>query len=280
MSLQAPSPNNAMFQRPPEKMGENKLIKFGETKLRSPSPGRNATVVRNGPERKVSAPPSMNYSPLPFNVNGSSDMQNFQGLLEHEEADFVDQVKKSKAFIQKVIKDKEELGMLVANHTSKIKKLEVERMDYQKRIIEAEREKRDFNDKLEHERQNSLQALQRIEQQKQEYEKLHQESSQIARERNEAVSRLNLEMKELEKLEKERKEMMHKIDDLSKEQNQKQASVDMSKNVGDLNMKLKMEIGALRSENEGLLKKNEDIRNEVSQLDNQIQVNLNKNQQK
>jgi len=271
LSLQAPSPNNTMFQRPPEKMGENKLMKFGETKLRSPSPGRNATVVRNGPERKVSAPPSMNYSPLPFNVNGSSDMQNFQGLLEHEEADFVDQVKKSKAFIQKVIKDKEELGMLVANHTSKIKKLEVERMDYQKRIIEAEREKRDFNDKLEHERQNSLQALQRIDQQKQEYEKLHQESSQIARERNEAVSRLNLEMKQLERLEKERKEMMFKIDDLSKEQNQKQTSIDMSKNVGDLNMKLKMEIGALRSENEGLLKKNEDIRSEVSELDNQIQ---------
>ena len=69
---------------------------------------------------------------------------------------------------------------------------------------------------------------------------------------------------------------MFKIDDLSKEQNQKQASMDMSKNVGDLNMKLKMEIGALRSENEGLLKKNEDIRNEVSQLDNQIQVNQNK----
>merc|ERR1711874_49684 len=138
-------------------------------------------------------------------------------------------------------------------------------------IIEAEREKRDFNDKLEHERQNSLQALQRIDQQKQEYEKLHQESSQIAREPNEAVSRLNLEMKQLERLEKERKEMMFKIDDLSKEQNQKQTSIDMSKNVGDLNMKLKMEIGALRSENEGLLKKNEDIRSEVSELDNQIQ---------
>lgn len=271
LSLQAPSPNSAMFQRPPEKMGDTKLIKFGENKLRSPSPGRNATIVRNGPERKVSAPPAMNYSPLPFNVNGSSDMQNFQGLLEHEEADFVDQVKKSKAFIQKVIKDKEELGMLVANHTSKIKKLEVERMDYQKRIIEAEREKRDFNDKLEHERQGSLQALQRIEQQKQEYEKLHQESTQIARERNEAVSRLNLEMKELEKLERDRREMMAKIDDLSKEQNQKKTSIDMSKNVGDLNMKLKMEIGALRSENEGLLKKNDDIRGEVTELDNQIQ---------
>merc|ERR1711892_1235533 len=271
LSLQAPSPNSNMFQRPPEKMVDNKLIKFGETKLRSPSPGRNATIVRNGTDRKVSAPPSMNYSPLPFNVNGSSDMKNFQGLLEHEEADFVDQVKKSKAFIQKVIKDKEELGMLVANHTGKIKKLEVERMDYQKRIIEAEREKRDFNDKLEHERQGSLQALQRIEQQKQEYEKLHQESAQIARERNEAVSRLNLEMKELERLERDRREMMAKIDDLSKEQNQKKTSIDMSKNVGDLNMKLKMEIGALRSENEGLLKKNEDVRIEAIGLDNQIQ---------
>ena len=71
-------------------------------------------------------------------------MQNFLGLLEHEEADFVDQVKKSKAFIQKIIKDKEDLGVVVANHVGKIKKLELERMDYQKRIIEAEREKRDF----------------------------------------------------------------------------------------------------------------------------------------
>ena len=41
-------------------------------------------------------------------------MQNFLGLLEHEEADFVEQVKKSKAFIQKIIKDKEDLGVVVA----------------------------------------------------------------------------------------------------------------------------------------------------------------------
>ena len=67
---------------------------------------------------------------------------------------------------------------------------------------------------------------------------------------------------------------MAKIDDLSKEQNQKKTSIDMSKNVGDLNMKLKMEIGALRSENEGLLKKNDDIRGEVTELDNQIQVKI------
>ena len=46
----------------------------------------------------------MNSSPVPFNLNGGVDMQNFLGLLEHEEADFVEQVKKSKAFIQKIIK--------------------------------------------------------------------------------------------------------------------------------------------------------------------------------
>ena len=121
----------------------------------------------------------MNPSPVPFNINGSADTQNFLGLLEHEEADFVDQVKKSKSFIQKIIKDKEELGLMVANHSSKIKKLELERMDYQKRIIEAEREKRDFDKKLENEKQSTYQAMQRLEHQKSEYDRLHQESSQI-----------------------------------------------------------------------------------------------------
>ena len=106
-------------------------------------------------------------------------MQNFLGILEHEEADFVEQVKKSKAFIQKIIKDKEDLGLMVANHAGKIKKLELERMDYQKRIIEAEREKRDFNEKLDHEKQATNQVMQRLDHQKQEYDRLHQESSQL-----------------------------------------------------------------------------------------------------
>ena len=129
-----------------------------------------------------SAPPSMmNASPVPFNINGSADMQNFLGLLEHEEADFVDQVKKSKSFIQKIIKDKEELGLMVANHSSKIKKLELERMDYQKKIIEAERDKRDFTEKLEQERQATYQTMQRFDQQKQEYDRLQAESTQIGR---------------------------------------------------------------------------------------------------
>ena len=110
-------------------------------------------------------------------------MQNFLGLLEHEETDFVDQVKKSKSFIQKIIKDKEELGLMVANHSSKIKKLELERMDYQKKIIEAERDKRDFTEKLEQERHSTNQTMQRLEFQKQEYDRLQAESSQIGESR-------------------------------------------------------------------------------------------------
>ena len=96
----------------------------------------------------------------------------------------------------------------------------------------------------------------------------------IARERNDAVSKLNLEMKNLEKLEKERRDMLGKIDVLSHEQQQRKTSLDVSKNVGDLNMKLKMEIGALRGENDGLIKKNDEIRNEIILLEDQIQVNI------
>ena len=66
--------------------------------------------------------------------------------------------------------------------------------------------------------------------------------------------------------------MMGKIDVLSQEQQQRKTSLDVSKNVGDLNMKLKMEIGALRGENEGLIKKNDDIKKEIISLEDQIQA--------
>ena len=86
-------------------MEDNKIIKFGDTRLRSPSPVRGGVSrPTNNVERKISAPAGVNYSPLPFHVNGTSDMQNFMNLLEREEVDFVDQVKKSKAFIQSVIR--------------------------------------------------------------------------------------------------------------------------------------------------------------------------------
>ena len=96
--------------------------------------------------------------------------------------------------------------------------------------------------------------------------------SVTARERNDAVSKLNLEMKNLEKLEKERRDMLVKIDELSMEQQTRKSSLDMNKNVGDLNMKLKLEIGTLKGENEGLIKKNDEIRREIGMLEDQIQV--------
>lgn len=218
----------------------------------------------------------MNYNvsnPSPFNVNGSNqDMANFMGMLESEESDFVDQVKKSKAFIQSVIKDKEELAGLVANHQAKIHKLEGERMGYQKKIIESERERRSFQEKLETEKQTGLQALRQMEAQKKEYDRLQQDVNLVTIERNDAVARLGQEMNQLEKLERDKRDMMARIDTLAQEQQQRAAGAEVGKSVGDLNMKLKMEIGALRGENEGLMKKYEDTQREISELENQIQI--------
>ena len=56
------------------------------------------------------------------------------------------------------------------------------------------------------------------------------------------------------------------------EQEQRNNSLDSGKSLGDLNMKLKLEIGALRGENEGLQKKNEEVARQVVDLENQIQV--------
>ena len=56
------------------------------------------------------------------------------------------------------------------------------------------------------------------------------------------------------------------------EQEQRNNSLEAGKSVGDLNMKLKLEIGALRGENEGLQKKNEEVARQVVDLENQIQV--------
>ena len=170
---------------------------------------------------QVSAPPVMNYSvtsPVPFNMNGSTnnDMASFMGLMEHEEADFVDQVKKSKAFIQSVIKDKEELAVMVSGHQQKIHKLEGERMEYQKKIIEAERDRRSFQEKLQAEQQSSMQALRQIEGQKREYERLQQDTNTVTKERNDAVGRLGQEMTHLEKLERDKKELLARLDNISK----------------------------------------------------------------
>ena len=281
----ATPPSSVMFKRQPEKMEDNKFSKFGEVRVRSPSPrrvtasGAPTPTLQNGPSPFPQQPgQGIIASPLPFNMNGSTqgDMQNFLSLLEREEADFVDQVKKSKSFIQNIIKDKEELGVVVGSQAGKIQKLEGERMDYQKKIIEAEREKRDFHDRLEQERQAGMQAVKKIEKQKRDFEKLQQESAVLAKERNEAIAKLTKEMKELERLEGERKEMFERIDSLERDRTDQRPGSDISKNVSDLNMKLKLEIGSIRSENEALVKANEQIRLEIKSLEDKIQVRFSK----
>jgi len=274
LSLQSPLPNSAVFTRTPEKIGDQKFQKFGDVKVRSPSPSRNMGV-RNGPDRKTSAPAAVSMSPLPFNMNGQTngqDAHSFLGILEQENTDFVDQVKKSKAFIANLIKDKEELGLLVANHTMKINKLEGERMDYQKRIIEAERLKRDFHDKLEQEKQNSITAINNIEKQKEEFETLQKQSACVQQERNNAVHRLGQEMKNLERLEQEKREMLIKVNEISRTQQNSSVNMDMAKQASDLNLKLNMDISVLKGENESLGKKNDKIMSELSNLENQIQA--------
>merc|ERR550532_1671357 len=145
-------------------------------------------------------------------------------------------------------------------------------MEYQKKIIEAERDRRNFQEKLETEKQTGLSTLKAMEAQRMDHQKLQQDADLVTKERNEAVARLGQEMAQLERLEREKREMMARLDSLSKEQEQRNNSVEAGKSVGDLNMKLKLEIGALRGENEGLQKKNNEVVRQLNDLDNQIQA--------
>ena len=81
----------------------------------------------------------------------------------------------------------------------------------------------------------------------------------MAKERNEAVNQLSRELKELERLESERAQLFERIDALERERTGKKDSNDVSRNLVDLNMKLKLEIGNARSENEKLIKTNEQL---------------------
>merc|ERR1719270_2478181 len=58
----------------------------------------------------------------------------------------------------------------------------------------------------------------------------------------------------------------------ARELNSRNNNMDSGKSLNDLNMKLKLEIGALRGENEGLQKKNEEVARQVVDLENQIQA--------
>merc|ERR1719402_651265 len=88
--------SSAMFKRPPDTIDPNKIHKFGDARVRSPSPGQGirGTPVSNGPsgmnspQRRTSLPNGPNSGPnqVPYNMNGTghSDMQSFLNLLEGE----------------------------------------------------------------------------------------------------------------------------------------------------------------------------------------------------
>ena len=61
----------------------------------------------------------------------------FWDMLEKEEEDFANQIRKQKSFLQNVFREKEELAQLCVNQTAKLSKLESERMEWQRKIMQS-----------------------------------------------------------------------------------------------------------------------------------------------
>ncbi len=95
-------------------------------------------------------------------------------------------------------REKEELAQVCHGQQSRLGRLEGERQEWQRKIIEAEREKRDIMEKADQERQ-------RLERQRKEAERLQQEAAAADRRRGEAEERF---AKEVEKLEADKKGMV------------------------------------------------------------------------
>ena len=90
-------------------------------------------------------------------------------------------------------------------------------------------------------------------------DKVTADSSIVSKERNDAVSQLGKEIKEKEKLESDRRDLFARIDALERQKPDNKESVDTRNNMADLNMKLKLEMGNLRSENDKLLKSKDEL---------------------
>ena len=93
-------------------------------------------------------PENQNGANAKVNGHNNGNEVDFLSLLEKEEADFAEQIKKQKSFLQGVFRDKEELAQMCVTQTNKIAKLEQARTEWQRKIIEAEREKRDYLERL------------------------------------------------------------------------------------------------------------------------------------
>ena len=94
------------------------------------------------------------------------------------------------------------------------------------------------------------------------------------------MGQLSKELKEIERLEADRRDLFARIDALERQKKKESpappaaqpstVSADMSKNLADLNMKQKLEIGNLRSENEKLMKANHDISREKAEVNDKL----------
>ena len=97
-------------------------------------------------------------------------------------------------------------------------------------------------------------------------DKATSDSSIVAKERNDAVSQLGRELKEIERLESDRRDLFARSDVLERQKNEKKETADTRNNMGDFNMKLKLEMGRLREENDKLLKSKDEIVKEKSEM--------------
>merc|ERR1712173_357524 len=138
--------------------------------------------------------------------------------------------------------------------------------EWQRKIIQTEREKRDHLEKLDKERQDHQQSVKKFEKVKRDMEKVTSDSAIMGKERNDAVSQLGKELKEIERLESDRRDLFARIDVLERQKSEKRETVDTRNNMGDLNMKLKLEMGNLRSENDKLLKSKDEMAKEKSEV--------------
>ena len=156
-----------------EKIDDNKINRFGEARLRSPGPPIPPPPALQSPGLVMN--PKLNGVAASSNgkVPGSPTLGevDFLDMLEKEEADFADQVRKQKSFLQKIFRDKEELAQMCVNQSNKLSKLENERMEWQRKIIETERERRNFQERLDQEQQAHRQSVKKFEKLKRDSDK-------------------------------------------------------------------------------------------------------------
>ncbi|XP_040567448.2 LOW QUALITY PROTEIN: uncharacterized protein [Lepeophtheirus salmonis] len=207
---------------------------------------RNSSAERFNPVRRT--PPK---HPL-FNNNGNNNGSSSRGSsCEVHGPSTVEQFEQQKVFLQNALKDKENLSIVCSNQSAKLNKLESERNEWQRKIIETEREKRDLMDRI---TQEGSQSLKKIEKQKRDHEKIQTECTVIMKERNDAINQISSDMKEIERLEQERVQLYGRIDALERERSAEKPPPPPPPSSQNEFLKLKSSLSQISSENNELRK--------------------------